>query len=126
MARILVVDDVPSVTALLRAVLEARGHSVVECNDGASGLAELGKTGFDVVVVDMMMPGVDGIEMVKRLRAQGHTAAVIAMSGGADDFPAAHSLKMSEMYGADRLLFKPFDNDELVAAVDELLAERRV
>jgi len=126
MARILVVDDVPSVTALLCAVLESRGHSVVECNDGASALAELAKHGFDLVVVDMMMPGFDGIEMVKRLRAQGHTLAVIAMSGGSDDFPAAYSLKMSEMHGADRLLFKPFDNDELVAAVDELLAERRV
>lgn len=125
MARILVVDDVPSVTALLRTVLESSGHSVVESNDGTAALAELARHGFDLVVVDMIMPGVDGVEMVKRLRAQGPTPAVIAMSGGSEEFPAACSLMMSEMHGADRLLFKPFDNDELLAAVDELLAESR-
>lgn len=121
MARILLIDDLPSVTTLLSAVLGSWGHAVVECNDGASGLAALDGGGFDLVVVDMMMPGLDGIEVVKRLRGAGHGIPVIAMSGGRDDFPASHSLKLSEMYGANRLLFKPFDNEELVAAVDELL-----
>lgn len=121
MARILVIDDMPAVTGLLSAVLEGCGHAVVERNNGATGLAELNGGGFDLVVVDMMMPGLDGIEVVKRLRAAGHKAPVIAMSGGTDDFPASHSLKMSEMYGADRLLFKPFGNDELVAMVEQLL-----
>ncbi|WP_448207108.1 response regulator [Azospirillum sp. sgz302134] len=127
MARILVIDDVPSVTALLRMTLENRGHAVVEAQDGASGLAEVAKAPFDLVVVDMMMPGMDGMELVRRLRADGGALAgggpaVIAMSGGSDDFPAAYSLKLSEMHGADRLLFKPFDTDELLAAVDDLLA----
>ncbi len=128
MARILVIDDVPSVTALLRMTLEGRGHAVVEAQDGASGLAEFAKAPFDVVIVDMMMPGMDGIALIKHLRTTGtggaRGPAVIAMSGGTDEFPAAYSLKLSEMHGADRLLFKPFDNEELLAAVEELLSIR--
>lgn len=129
MARILVIDDVPSVTALLRMTLESRGHEVTEAQDGAAGLEAMDASPFDLVIVDMMMPGIDGIELVKRLRARRHrpaviAPAVIAMSGGSDEFPAAYALKISEMHGADRLLFKPFDNDELLATVDELLAAR--
>ena len=124
MARVLVVDDMPAVTALLRVALEDRGHSVVEANDGAACLDLVERENFDVIVLDMMMPGVDGIETVRRLRADGCDAAVIAMSGGTEAFPASISLKMSEMYGADRMLFKPFDNEELIAAIDELLAKR--
>ena len=126
MARILVVDDVPSVTALLRMTLEGRGHAVVEAQDGASGLAEIAKAPFDLVIVDMMMPGMDGIALIKHLRTAGteggRRPAVIAMSGGTDEFPAAYSLKLSEMQGADRLLFKPFDNEELLEIVDDLLS----
>lgn len=127
MARILVIDDVPSVTALLRMTLEGRGHAVVEAQDGASGLAEFAKAAFDLVIVDMMMPGMDGIALIKHLRTAGTGTggpAVIAMSGGTDEFPAAYSLKLSEMHGADRLLFKPFDNDELLTAVEDLLSIR--
>lgn len=125
MARVLVVDDMPAVTALLRVALEDHGHSVVEVNDGAACLDLIEREDFDVIVLDMMMPGVDGIETVRRLRAGGCEAAVIAMSGGTEAFPASISLKMSEMYGADRMLFKPFDNEELIAAIDELLAKRK-
>ena len=114
----------PAVTALLRATLEDRGHRVAEANDGAACLDLVGRESFDAIVLDMMMPGVDGIETVRRLRAGGCTAALIAMSGGTEEFPASISLKMSEMYGADRLLFKPFDNDELLTTVEELLSIR--
>lgn len=122
MARILVVDDMPAVIALLRVALEDCGHTVAEASDGAACLDLVRREAFDLIVLDMMMPGLDGIETVKRLRAGEHDTPIIAMSGGTDEFPAAASLKMSEMYGADRLLFKPFDNDELIAAIDDLLA----
>ncbi|MCW2244362.1 response regulator transcription factor [Azospirillum canadense] len=121
MARILVIDDVPSVTALLRLLLEGRGHAVAEAHDGVAGLEAMEGAPFDLVVVDMMMPGIDGIELIKRLRRQSNRPAVIAMSGGSDEFPAAYALKISEMHGADRLLYKPFDNDEFLDTVAELL-----
>ncbi|AIB14348.1 hypothetical protein ABAZ39_20745 (plasmid) [Azospirillum argentinense] len=133
MARILVIDDVPAFTALLRMTLETQGHQVAEANDGLSGLSMLERESFDLAIVDMMMPGLDGIELIRRLRARGAShapsviaPAVIAMSGGTDEFPAAFSLNLSAMHGADRVLYKPFDNSELITAVDELLAARAV
>ncbi|CAO3450140.1 Response regulator [Azospirillum argentinense] len=136
MARILVIDDVPAFTALLRMTLETQGHHVEEVHDGLSGLSMLEREPFDLAIVDMMMPGLDGIELIRRLRARDASAsptiiapaiiapAIIAMSGGTDDFPAAFSLNLSAMHGADRVLYKPFDTSELTAAVDELLAAR--
>lgn len=126
MARILVIDDVPAFTALLRMTLETRGHHVEEAHDGLSGLSMLKREPFDLAVVDMMMPGLDGIEVIRRLRVRNdpQAPAIIAMSGGTDDFPAAFSLNLSAMHGADRVLYKPFDTSELTDAVDELLAAR--
>ncbi|MFC5357935.1 response regulator transcription factor [Azospirillum himalayense] len=126
MARILVIDDVPALTALLRMTLETQGHHVEEAHDGLSGLSMLEREPFDLAIVDMMMPGLDGIELIRRLRTRGASPvpSIIAMSGGTDDFPAAFSLTLSAMHGADRVLYKPFDNSELTAAVDELLATR--
>ncbi|GAA4255034.1 response regulator [Azospirillum formosense] len=126
MARILVIDDVPALTALLRMTLETQGHEVAEAHDGLSGLSMLEGAPFDLAIVDMMMPGLDGVELIRRLRARdaSHAPSIIAMSGGTDDFPAAFSLTLSAMHGADRVLYKPFDNSELTAAVDELLAAR--
>ncbi|CAO3377459.1 response regulator transcription factor [Azospirillum argentinense] len=127
MARILVIDDVPAFTALLRMTLETRGHHVEEVHDGLSGLSMLEREPFDLAIVDMMMPGLDGVELIRRLRARDasdEAPAIIAMSGGTDEFPAAFSLTLSAMHGADRLLYKPFDTSELTAAVDELLAAR--
>ena len=131
MARILVIDAVPAFTALLRMTLETQGHHVEEAHDGLSGLSLLEREPFDLAIIDMMMPGLDGIELIRRLRARDASAspaiiapAIIAMSGGTDDFPATFSLNLSAMHGADRVLYKPFDNSELTAAVDELLAAR--
>lgn len=128
MARILVIDDVPAFTALLRMTLESQGHHVAEAHDGLSGLAMLEREPFDLAIVDMMMPGLDGMALIRRLRARNdpQAPAVLAMSGGTDHFPAAFSLSLSEMHGADRVLYKPFDTAELLDTVEELLAARTV
>lgn len=124
MARILVVDDIATVTALLNAILSDAGHEVVESYDGRSALELARGGGFDLIITDLIMPGLDGIEIVKTMRAEGIAVPIIAISGGAADFPAAMSLTVSEMYGADRILFKPFLNAEIIAAVDGLLKAR--
>lgn len=124
MANVLVVDDAPAITALVRVVLESRGHVVTECNDAEEGLGAALAGSYDVLVVDMLMPGIDGIETVRRLRDAGCPSRIVAISGGDPSFPAALSLKLSEMYGADRTLFKPFENEELVAAVEGADSDR--
>lgn len=123
MARILIADDVESLRAMLRLVLEQANHDVTEVSDGGECLEMLAKHEFDLVLTDVLMPGMDGIEAIKRLRAANSQIKIIAMSGGTQKFPAASTLKLTEMYGADRTLFKPFANAELLQAVDDLLAE---
>ena len=81
MARILVVDDDQSVRLLLRAVLERRGYSVVEAENGKEGLQALSGEPTDVVITDIQMPGMDGLEMILELRGTLPTARIIAMSG---------------------------------------------
>ena len=126
MARILIADDVESLRAMLRAVLETAGHTVEEAADGTECLAASDAAHFDLALVDMMMPGLDGIGAVKQLRLSRPDIGIIAMSGGQEGFPAGFSLTMSELYGADRQLLKPFSNAELLKTVDAVLAQKRV
>lgn len=123
MANVLVVDDVSFVRQVIRGLLQQQGHAVVEADDGASCLKALGEGAFDLVILDMIMPGVDGIETVKRIRMANPGIRILAISGGADAFPAGIALKMSEMYGADRILVKPFADQELLVALDGLLPQ---
>ena len=81
MARILVVDDDNAVRLLLRAVLERRGHSVVEAKNGAEGLQHYRAAPTDLVITDIQMPVMDGLQMIKELRRAFPTAKIIAISG---------------------------------------------
>lgn len=121
MAKVLVVDDVSFVRHVIRGVLQRQGHEVAEAEDGAACLKALAEGAFDLVILDMIMPGVDGIETVKRIRVANPGIRILAISGGANAFPAGIALKMSEMYGADRILVKPFTDQELLETLDGLL-----
>jgi len=81
MARILVIDDDNAVRLLLRAVLERRGHSVVEAANGTEGLWCYRAAPTDLVITDIQMPVMDGLQMIKELRGDFPTAKIIAMSG---------------------------------------------
>jgi two-component system chemotaxis response regulator CheY len=80
-ARILVVDDDNAIRLLLRAVLERRGHSVVEAANGAEGLRCYRAAPTDLVITDIQMPMMDGLQMIKELRGAFPTARIIAISG---------------------------------------------
>ncbi len=80
-ARILVVDDDNAIRRLLRVVLERRGHSVVEAANGAEGLRCYRAAPTDLVITDIQMPVMDGLQMIKELRGAFPTAKIIAMSG---------------------------------------------
>jgi CheY-like chemotaxis protein len=80
-ARILVVDDDQAVRLLLRAVLERRGHAVVEAKNGDEGLQYYRAAPADLVITDIQMPVMDGLQMIKELRGDFPTAKIIAISG---------------------------------------------
>lgn len=124
MARILVVDDDAMVRGTIRASLQRAGHQIIEAGDGLEAIATLERESVDLVVSDIIMPEVDGIGLLLKLRKQYAALKVIVISGGGRtqnvDF-----LRMAETLGADRVLAKPFTPDQLQSAVQAVLAAPR-
>ncbi len=111
--RILVVDDEPGLRNSLRLILTDEGHDVAEAADGAAALSRAAAEAFDVILCDVRMPVVDGLEFLKRYRLAGGTALVIVMSAyGAEDAAIA-AMKQ----GAYDYIAKPFPADEIVLAL---------
>ena len=83
MAKILLVDDDPAVRASLADMLSERGYDVAEATDGNDGLRALGREAFDLVVLDILMPGREGIETIREIRKKWAALPVLAISGAA-------------------------------------------
>ena len=115
MARILVVDDDQHIRHLLRAVLERQGYSVVEAKNGHEGLQRYRAAPTDLVITDMQMPVMDGLQMIRELRRAFPTARVIAISGGKRALNMAKTL-------VQRTLEKPLCMEELLDAVQQLVS----
>jgi DNA-binding response OmpR family regulator len=116
MGRILVVDDEPDILLLLRMNLEAEGHDVLLAADGEMALARIAEHKPDLVLLDVMMPLLDGWGVLQAL--QGQDRAVVMVSAKADPRDAQRALEL----GALDYLTKPFDLDRLLAVVEEQLA----
>lgn len=112
---VLVVDDDEMVRRLLRAVLEADEFEVVEARDGETALRLASETPPAVVVLDIMMPGLDGVEVCRRL---DHSAVKVVVLTARDDPLLEDECRAS---GADAFLTKPFSSIELLDLVSELL-----
>ena len=120
MARILVVDDDAAVQTTIRLLLERAGHSVVTAGDGRKGLA-LSRTGdFDLLFLDIFMPGMDGFETMRMVRQQQPQLPIIVISGrpvASEADQAPDFLTMATKLGAISSLQKPFRPADLLAAV---------
>ena len=121
MVTILVIDDEPAVRQALCRVLTAAQHEVIEAEDGRSGLEQYEACHPAVVIVDIMMPDVDGIETIRSIRRTGNPAIVIAISGGGASDPGTCLLNMAARLGANATLRKPVRAAELVQTVERLL-----
>jgi len=116
-AHILIVDDDPRITDLLRRVLAYEGYSVASAASGSEALNRSLERPPDLVVLDIMLPGLDGLEVAQRLRAAGDNVPILMLT--ARD-TVADRVKGLET-GADDYLVKPFAPEELVARVKALL-----
>jgi two-component system, response regulator, stage 0 sporulation protein F len=120
MATILVIDDEESIRNLLKEILERANHRVFEARDGKEGLALYQQNKVDLVLMDILMPGTDGLETTLQLTREYLDAKVIAMTGAQGD---RNFLDVAKLFGARRVFEKPFDLDKLVQAVNEELAK---
>lgn len=115
--RVLVVDDEPDLRELYAVNLAEAGHEVVTATNGAEGLGVLERERPDVVLVDLMMPVMDGYEFLRHLRKMPEhqrTPAIVVSAAATGGF--------SRRLGADAFVAKPFDADELVSVVERCAA----
>ena len=117
MSRILIVEDEETIADLERDYLELSGFEVEVANDGETGLEKALTDQFDLVILDLMLPGVDGFEICREVRQKKNTP-IIMVSAKKDDIDKIRGLGL----GADDYMTKPFSPSELVARVKEHLA----
>ena len=119
--RVLVVDDEPDVLEALETALELDGHRVTTAGDGLDALTTLGRGEFDAIVLDVLMPRLDGFEVCRRLRAAGNRTPILILTARDSEEDTIHGLDL----GADDYLVKPFALGELLARVRALLRRTR-
>ena len=118
--RILIVDDEPAIRRFLRTGLGVQGYDVLEADNGPSALGLLRRNAVDMLVLDLGLPGMDGIEVVKTLRNTGSSIPIIVLSVRADEPGKVRALDL----GADDYVTKPFGMDELIARIRAAMRHR--
>jgi DNA-binding NtrC family response regulator len=122
MANILIVDDERPIRRILSVLLQERRHRVTDVGSGEEALAALPETRPDLVLLDLRLPGIDGLETLKRLRALDPKLDVVMMTAHGTISSAVEAMRR----GAFDYVTKPFDNDELLMIVDRSLEMRRL
>ncbi|GBD00073.1 Alkaline phosphatase synthesis transcriptional regulatory protein PhoP [bacterium HR17] len=122
-ARVLVADDDPAIVELVRLNLEVRGYEVLTADNGADAIRMAMTEKPNLLIVDVLMPEVDGYEVIRVLKESPETAhiPIIVLTAYASDVGAM----VSWMQGADSYLAKPFNPDELLVVVERVLASER-
>src|SRR5579862_5024619 len=114
---ILLVEDEPGLSLTVSDLLEAEGYIVDTAMDGPTGLAKAIGGEFDLIILDVMLPGKNGFEVCKELRQQGRDTAILMLTAKTQVVDRVVGLRL----GADDYLAKPFDPSELLARVEALL-----
>ena len=124
MAHILVIDDDSAVCATVGVILERAGHQVVTAQDGRRGLKLLEANRFDLLLIDIFMPEMDGLETIRMVRRSKPELPIIVMSGSVERAKMPDYLSFATKLGAIESLRKPFKPATLVETVDRCLAHR--
>ena len=121
MPTILVVDDEQQIRTWLRSVLEANGYQVEEAHDGYAALAYLVRAKPALVVLDIFLPKVDGLDIVMHIRSNAKPAKILAISG--NQIPGYDVCRTAKVLGADEALAKPFSAETFLKHVEMLLSK---
>ena len=122
MATVLLIDDDEDVLRILAEALRSSGHTVLMGTDGTAGLKMVSGSNIDVIVTDLIMPGMEGLETITGIRVVYPEVKIIAMSGGGAVGPKGY-LELARAFGAHATLRKPFPLKELTDTVSELTGD---
>lgn len=117
---ILIIDDNEQVRAFLRKVLEEAGYMVTEAPNGHEGLRQFQQTPTSLVITDLLMPDMDGLEVTMALHRESPTVRIIVLTGGSGE---SDFLDVAKLLGAHRTMKKPITITELLQAVQQELQE---
>ncbi|QDC02469.1 response regulator [Mesorhizobium sp. 8] len=117
---ILIVDDEPPILRLLRTSLVSQGFQVIEAMNGENALAEAGRSSPDLVILDLGLPDVDGLDVIRTLRGAGNAVPILVLSSRSDEKGKVEALDL----GADDYVTKPFGTAELFARIRAALRHR--
>lgn len=120
MPRILVIEDDLLYQKMLCDVLSKHGHEVTTASDGEIALNLFDTEKYDVIICDLIMPNMDGMEFIMKVRLSYPHVNIIAISGGDNKLPANIYLNVTKDIGATRIFQKPIKNQELLSAIEEL------
>jgi CheY-like chemotaxis protein len=125
MARILVIDDQEHIRFVIKSLLTMDNHEIEVAENGRIGLQQVRTGQFDLVITDVVMPELDGFEVITGIKELTPAAGLIVMSGGGVKLDIENLLVMATYLGADRVVSKPLDFTRLQVAVREVLASRK-
>jgi CheY-like chemotaxis protein len=122
MAHIMVVEDDVQFRQMLLDMLQQDGHHLASAGDGAQALKLLSTARTDLIITDILMPGMDGVELIMALSKQDDATPMIAISGGRRSITAEFNLDSAALLGVKATLAKPFSRADLRAAIAQALA----
>ena len=125
MASVLLAEDTAATRAAIMLILQSAGHSVETAADGESAIACFSPERHDLAVLDIWLPKQSGLDVLRFIRDQRSDFPVVVMSGGGPGATLEQASLMADLYRADRILYKPFDDEELLGAIRDLLDSRR-
>jgi DNA-binding NtrC family response regulator len=126
-ARILVIDDDPAVSTAVSLLLERGGYEAVTAGNGRQGLTTLACEDFDLLIIDIFMPEMDGLETIRLVRQRKPTMPIIVMSGAQHrPGPMPNFLCMATRLGAIESLRKPFNSQILIKTVESCLGRTKM
>lgn len=118
--KILLIEDMKGVRDSLKFILSINGYDTDVADNGVDGLQKAQAASYDLIITDILMPELDGVELIMQLRASGDKTAILAISAGGDGVSASEALTLARER-ADAVLEKPFSKAEFLNQINQLI-----